>query len=249
MTFKDHFSGHADRYAQYRPDYPPALFTFLAGLTTTHTCAWDCGTGNGQAARALAAHFDRVWATDASAKQIEQARPHPRVRYTVAPAERSGLPTASADLITVAQALHWFDADAFLTEALRVGKPGGVLAAWSYEMATINPQVDAVVMQFYRTVVGPYWPPERQLVEDGYSHLTLPGKRLPAPAFAMVKDWRVEDVLGYVGTWSAVKNYRKANGEDPVETLEKPLEAAWGNAMTQKVSWPMQIHLSRLPDT
>lgn len=246
MTFKDHFSGHADRYAQYRPDYPPGLFTYLAALAPARTCAWDCGTGNGQAARALAAYFDRVVATDASTQQIEHAPPHPRVHFAVAPAEASPLPDASADLITVAQALHWFDAPRFMAEAQRVGKPEAVLAVWTYTMATVSPEVDAVVMDFYDEVLGAYWPPERKYVEDGYRALTLPGEPLQTPTFTMEKYWSLEELIGYLGTWSAVKNYRQLQAEDPLPALRRPLEVAWGNTALRQVRWPMLVHARRL---
>jgi ubiquinone/menaquinone biosynthesis C-methylase UbiE len=138
-NFKDHFSGHAPDYRIFRPAYPPELFAFLASIASPEGLVWDCGTGNGQAAIALAEHFTHVFATDASEEQIRQAEPHPRVEYAVAPAERCPLPDGSANLVTVAQALHWFDLDQFNTEVKRVCHPGGFLAVWTYDLHAVNP--------------------------------------------------------------------------------------------------------------
>ena len=162
MTFKDHFSDQASDYARFRPNYPHELFAYLGSLVLARECAWDCGTGSGQAAVALAEFFDRVVATDASEKQILSATKSSRVEYPIAPAENSGLSSHSLDLIAVAQALHWFDLDAFYMEAKRVLKPDGILAVWCYGLLEIGPEIDAIINRFYREIVGPYWPPERK---------------------------------------------------------------------------------------
>jgi ubiquinone/menaquinone biosynthesis C-methylase UbiE len=159
VKFKDHFSRQAVDYARYRPRYPPELFTYLASLAPDHVYAWDCGTGSGRAAIELARLFDRVVPTDASDKQIQSAEPHEKVEYRVTSVEESALPARSVSLITVAQALHWFDLEAFYTEAKRVLKPKGVLAAWCYDLLQIAPEIDAIVSKFYHETVGPYWPP------------------------------------------------------------------------------------------
>ncbi|MCU0933548.1 MAG: class I SAM-dependent methyltransferase, partial [Thiobacillaceae bacterium] len=172
--FKDHFSTRSSRYAAFRPCYPVELFTYLASLTPGHDLAWDCATGSGQAARGLAKHYTRVSATDASTAQIDAAAPHARVEFRVAPAQDSGLPDRSADLTTVAQAAHWFDLQAFYAEVRRVLKPDGLLAIWCYERLAIEPAVDAIVEDFYGGLLGPYWPPERRLVESGYRDLDFP---------------------------------------------------------------------------
>ena len=185
MRFKDHFSDQAADYTKYRPNYPNELFAYLASLVLARECAWDCGTGSGQAAVALTEFFDRVIATDASEKQILSATKSARVEYRIAPAENSGLSSHSLDLIAVAQALHWFDLDAFYMEAKRVLKPEGALAVWGYGLLEIAPEIDAVINRFYREIVGPYWPPERKIIESRYQTIPFPFAELQPPQFAM----------------------------------------------------------------
>src|SRR5690606_22036477 len=202
-------------YAAYRPRYPEPLFDFLAGLCDARGHAWDCGTGNGQTAVSLAARFERVTATDASAAQIAAAEPHPKIEYRVARAEASGLADASVDLLTVAQALHWFDLEAFFAEALRVLTPGGVLAVWSYGLCTVDPGIDAVVDELYREL-DPWWPPERRIVDDGYRGIELPVPAIEAPLFQMTTEWSAGPMLGYLRTWSACQRHLADRGSDPV---------------------------------
>jgi SAM-dependent methyltransferase len=242
--FKDHFSSQSSHYQRYRPRYPDALFTWLAQQAPQHTLAWDCATGNGQAAQALADHFDKVIATDASANQIAQCPPHSGVEYRVAHAEQSGLADASVDLITVAQALHWFDQAAFFNEAWRVLKRYGVLAVWSYNLLSINPQIDAIVNHYYHDVVGPFWPPERRVVEQGYAPLPTPFREIDVPTFAMSTQWNLDDLLGYLGTWSASVYYAKAHQQDPLEQVCDALTQVWG-APEQRypAQWPLQFRV------
>ncbi len=244
-SFKDHFSGHSGSYATYRPNYPDTLFSFLADCCTQHTLAWDCATGNGQAARALTPFFDRVIATDASSAQIEAAEGDPNVEYRIAPAETSGLDAASIDLITVAQALHWFDIPGFFDEAQRVLTPGGVLAAWSYERCLVGPDCDQLINELYPDIVGPYWPPERKLVDDGYRSIELPMPSISSPEFAMKAHWGVEEMLGYLRTWSASQRYLKDRGSDPLVTIEDRLRTIWGQEK-REVVWRLNIRIGRV---
>ncbi|HEX2140116.1 MAG TPA: class I SAM-dependent methyltransferase [Woeseiaceae bacterium] len=241
--FKDHFSGHAASYAAYRPGYPPELFRFLADCCDKRRLAWDCATGNGQTAVLLAEHFDEVIATDASAAQIGAARAHPKVSYRIAPAERSGLDNRSIDLITVAQALHWFDLDRFFDEAERVLVTGGVLAAWSYALCRVDPEVDALVLELYRSV-DRYWPPERRIVENGYRDIDLPMTPVATPGFDMTARWTAEAMLGYLRTWSACQRYLRETGADPVEAIAAALRTAWGSG-EREVHWPLAIRIAR----
>lgn len=245
-SFSDHFSGHAAQYAAYRPGYPASLFEWLAGQTPGIELAWDCATGNGQAAVALAAHFDGVFASDASAQQIAQAEAHPKVRYAAEPAEQCSLPDESADLVTVAQAYHWFDHAAFHREAARVLKPGGVLTAWAYMLAQVNPEFDAVVYKLYEGILGPYWPPERAYVERRYQDFSFPWPDIPAPGFAMTASWPLEAMLQYLQTWSAFRRYQAEKASNPVEELRAEFVQAWGDPDEErKVSWPLVLKVAR----
>ena len=223
MKFKDHFSGQAVEYAKFRPRYPDKLFEYLASISPRHELAWDCATGNGQAAVGLARHFDSVIATDASAEQIASAEPNDRISYRVAPAEASGIDSASADLILVAQALHWFDIDRFFTEAKRVLKENGALAISSYNILEIAPEIDAIIWKFYRETTGRFWPPERELVETNYKSIRFPFAELPPLRFEMRERWNLHRLAGYLRTWSATQKFIGARGFDPVDSVVEEL--------------------------
>jgi SAM-dependent methyltransferase len=246
-AFKDHFSGHAFDYARYRPGYPAALYDWLASQAPGQTRAWDVATGNGQAALALARHFHQVIATDASEQQLAQAVLGDTIEYRVEAAEASSLDDCSADLVTVAQAYHWFDHERFLQEVERVARPGAVLAIWTYALAEINPALDVEVRQFYQQPIEKYWPPERRLVEEAYASLKFPWEELPVPEFRLELDWSLADFLGYLRTWSAVRRYASDTGVDPVFEWESRFKAAWGDTKIQPVSWPMRVRAFRLP--
>ncbi|HKP28442.1 MAG TPA: class I SAM-dependent methyltransferase [Gemmatimonadales bacterium] len=244
MAFKDHFSRDSKEYAEYRPSYPEELFAWLASVGPGREMAWDAGTGNGQAAVALAAHYEHVIASDPSDKQIDAASRHPRIEYRVA-AEIAGLVERSADLVTVAQALHWFDRPTFWNEVRRVLRPGGVIAVWCYELQQVSPEVDAVINRFYRDTVGPYWTPDRKLVEEGYRTIEFPFEEFAPPLFSMATEWTLEHQVGYLGTWSAVGKYRKEKGSDPVELVLPELERVWGKR-TRRVEWPLSVRAGRV---
>jgi SAM-dependent methyltransferase len=237
--FKDHFSRQAADYAKFRPRYPKELFEWLGSLTPAKELAWDCATGNGQAAVELAEVFKRVIATDASETQIANSAGHPKIEYRVAPAEESGIAAATVDVVTVAQALHWFDLDRFYAEVRRVLKGDGVIAAWAYKLATVSPEIDAVVNHYYSDVVGPFWPAERLLVEK-FEELPFPFPKIAGSSFAMVAQWSVEHLLGYLRTWSATQRFIAAEKRDPLEETEAELRAAWGEDV-RRVVWPLTL--------
>jgi SAM-dependent methyltransferase len=243
--FRDHFSSRSAHYARYRPHYPAELFEFLASLTSRRSLAWDCATGSGQAAIALSAHFDHVVATDASKAQIDAATTHPGVTYRVAAAEDSQFDTGSVDLVTVGQALHWFDIGRFFAEAERVLVSNGVLAAWCYELCQVSDACDAVVDELYSKIVGEFWPPERRLIETAYASIAMPGEAIESRDFHMSASWSVADMLGYLRTWSACARYRQERGADPVSRIETDLRAAWGEGR-RAVGWPLTLLASRL---
>lgn len=245
-AFRDHFGAVSDAYARHRPRYPEALFAFLASVAPARDLAWDCGTGNGQAALGLAEHFRRVVATDASAGQLARARPHPRVEYRRAPADASGLPDRSTDLVTAAQALHWFDLPRFYAEARRVLVAGGVLAVWCYGLLAAGPELDPALRRFYEDTVGPYWPPERRLVDAGYRSLDFPFEEIPAPALAMETAMTLDDLGGFLSSWSATRYYRERRGHDPVPPLLAELAPAWGPG-ARRIRWPLAVRAGRVP--
>lgn len=245
--FKDHFSAQAPDYARFRPAYPAELFAWLAGVAPARATAWDCGTGSGQAAAGLAAHFRQVIATDPSRSQLEHAEPHPNIDYRCASAEVSLLDTASIDLVTVAQAIHWFDLETFFAEVRRVLKPGGVIAAWTYTLLDVEAGIDALLGDFYKNVVGPYWPPERKMVDDRYRSLPFPFQPIAAPAFEIRTVWTREDLIGYLGTWSATRACLKATGSDPLADFGRRLAPLWPDAAQRKtLRWPLHLRVGRI---
>lgn len=246
-AFQDHFSQLAADYARYRPGYPPPIFAWLADVAPARGTAWDCGTGSGQAALGLAAHFGRVVATDPSRSQIEHAMHHPRVEYRIAPAEVSPLDTASVDLVTVAQAIHWFDLERFHAEVRRVLKPGGVIAVWTYTLLDVEAGIDELLTDFYRNVVGPYWPPERRLVDDRYRSLPFPFQPIETPAFEIRTEWTRDDLLGYLGTWSATRACMKAENADPLVAFARRLAPLWPDpGLVKTLRWPLHLRVGHV---
>ena len=242
MKFKDHFSDHSVAYRSYRPNYLPALFDYLASLSRSHRLAWDCATGNGQAALALRDHYELVYASDASAKQIDNAIAALGVRYAVACAERSGLDRQSVDLLSVAQAAHWLPFAAFYREADRVLSPGGVIAVWCYGMFRVEQAFDALVDQLYGQTLDSYWPAERHYVEQAYVHLPFPFREVATPAFQMEVRWRFSEVLGYLETWSAVRCFRRAVQADPLAAYVPRLRRIWGDDDVRRpVVWQLGL--------
>jgi len=247
MSFKDRFSDHAELYARHRPGYPEELFAYLASLAPRCRRAADLATGNGQAALGLARHFGEVVAVDASAAQLAHARPHPHITYRQTAAEATGLPDAWADLITIAQALHWMHFDRLWPEVERVLAPGGVIAAWMYDLARTDPEVDRIVDRFYREVVGPCWDPERRFVDEGYRTVPFPFREIIPPAFELTGTWGLKDLLGYLSTWSASRHYLARKGEDPVDEIRQELAAAWRDPETPRpVRWPLHLRVGRV---
>lgn len=246
-SFPDHFSGHAALYARVRPRYPAALFAWLAERAPHTRLAWDAGTGNGQAAIALAAHFERVVASDASERQIAEAEPASRVEYRVAPAERSPVEPGTAALVTVAQAAHWFHLDRFYAAAREALSPGGRLALWGYDLMHVSPEVDTIVGELYGDLVGAYWPPERKAVEDGYCSLPFPFDEEAGPSLQMEQAWDLGALLGYLRSWSAVQRYQQATGVDPVGLVAGRMAAAWNPPDTVRtVRFPLFFRIGRV---
>jgi SAM-dependent methyltransferase len=245
--FADHFSRLSTRYAAFRPRYPEELFDAIAAAATHRGRLWDCATGSGQAAVPLAARFETVVASDASPQQLRSAMPHPRVRYFVALAEFVPVRERWADVVTVAQALHWLDLPAFYAEVRRVLAPGGLFVAWTYgAQQTGDDATDAVIEDFYGRVVGPYWAPERRWVETGYTSLDFPFEEVSITSPPMTTHWTLGQLLGYISTWSAVAKCREVTGLDPLPELEARLEPLWGDTGRPRlVEWPVAVRGGR----
>ena len=207
---------------------------------------WDCATGNGQAARGLSKLFKKVHATDASAQQIKSADGPDNIIFQTGDAANSGLTAGSVDLITVAQALHWFDLDKFYSEVKRVLKPNGLLAVWCYGLMTTDKNVDPLFMNFYENVVGEYWPNERIHIENGYQDLAFPFKKIKCPDFNIEVNWSLDKFLGYLRTWSATTRYMQNNDHDPVSLWRPKFTEAWGDDDFKTISWPLTLIVGRM---
>lgn len=246
-TFKDHFSKQASMYVQYRPTYPKELFDYLASLIKSHSQAWDCGTGNGQSAIQLAEYFEKVYATDPSKQQVEQAIQHPKITYNVESAEQTGLENQSVDLITVAQAVHWFDFDRFYAEVKRILKKDGVIAVWAYGVPSVSPELDPLIRNFHDQVVGEFWQKENKLIDNEYTTIPFPFQIISAPAFQIQKQWTRNELLGHFRTWSATQKFIDKYGKNPIEVLEKDLAVYWENRDEAKdVSWKLILKVGQL---
>jgi SAM-dependent methyltransferase len=240
---QDHFSPIASDYARGRFVYPETLYRFLAAHCREHHAAWDCATGSGQAARGLVERFSHVTATDISQELLARAPRHPRIVYRAAPAEASGLDPDSVDLVTVAQAVHWFDLPRFWTEVLRVLKPGGVLAFWGYNWPVADPRVDRVLEAFRETIVSA-WPERSAILHEGYRSVRPPLDEIACPALEATAHWDVADYLAHLRSWSAVRYHREKTGEDPVQTFTPAFVAAWPGSRII-VRWPLVLKAFR----
>ena len=224
----DRFSDHAADYARYRIDYPGELYDYILAQVPTRQRVWDCATGNGQAAVALANYFDEVDATDLSDKQLANAVRRPNIEYQTAQAEASPFADETFDLVTVGQALHWFDVPAFHQEVKRVLKPNGVIAEWGYGLNQVNAPIDALVRFIYTDIVGPFWDPMRRHIETEYRNLPFDFSQPRRARFVARREWLVEWYMNYLRTWSAVQAFRKKNGYDPIDQFADDLRRHWG---------------------
>lgn len=246
MKPKDYFSGHSKIYATYRPVYPEALYQFIYTHVNAKETAWDCATGNGQVAVELAKHFQNVYATDISEKQLVHALHSTNIIYSVSQAEATSFPDNTFDLITVGQALHWFDLHKFYNEVNRVAKENSLLAVWGYEICKVDKNVDELFLDFYHNIVGPYWDEARKLVEDHYRSLPFPFEKIVTPEFSIEVEWLLETFLGYLTSWSATQTYIKLKGTNPVEELSTRLQMFWSPDEVKRVTFPMFVKLGRV---
>jgi ubiquinone/menaquinone biosynthesis C-methylase UbiE len=242
MTALDLFSDKSNLYAQARPTYPQSLYDFLSSCVADKNKVWDCATGSGQAAIALAELFNEVQATDLSEQQISQATLKDRIIYSVQPAERTNFADNNFDLITVAQAIHWFDFEKFWPEALRVLKPSGIFAAWGYDWLKISPEIDTAIHENILQIIRPYWAKQNQLIWDGYKDIQFPFEKITAPKITMNQHWNLPQVLNYIHTWSATRQCMQDRGMEFFDIATKKIEAVWGDARDVK-EIAMNLHL------
>jgi SAM-dependent methyltransferase len=242
---KDRFSNHSKSYAAFRPSYPESLFDFIEKQVKDKKAAWDCGCGNGQVTKDLADRFENVQGTDISANQIANAVQKDNIRYSVSPAEKTPFSDKQFDLVTVGQALHWFNIPEFFSEVRRVSKPTGVVAVWGYSLLSVEKEIDDVINQFYTSVVGPYWDKERKLVDDRYRTIEFPFQRIDVPTFDFSFQWNLAELQGYLSTWSAVQKFIAQNDEDPVKKVITDLGRLWGDGR-RKVSFPLFTRMGKI---
>lgn len=240
MSTKDNFSDMAGSYANWRPEYPPELFTYLSSLSAEHHHALDCGTGNGQAAKELARHYIEVRATDISEAQLKHAVVISNIYYSVGAAEKTGFPDSYFDIVCAAQAAHWFNHELFYKEVERILKPKGVLALIGYGLIEINAKIDRLIKTLYTDILGTYWDVERRFIYDNYSSLPFPYKETQVPSFQIDCKWNLAQLVGYLNTWSALNHYKKENGINPLEELVSELQNQWGNGeISRTVHFPI----------
>lgn len=245
-TFKDNFSKQSQVYSLYRPTYPVELFEYLNSLTEQHQLAWDCGTGNGQSAISLARYYETVYATDPSDQQINNAMPHSNIIYKVEKAEQCGLNDSVADLVTIAQALHWFEFNTFYAEVKRVLKPNGIIAAWAYGVPSISPEIDSLVNYFHDHVVGEFWQRENKLIDKEYATIPFPFAPLTTPVFTIQKNMSFSGLMGLINSWSAVQRYIDIKGANPAVQFGQELTKQWGNTEDQKpATWKLILKLGQ----
>ena len=243
---KDNFSTQSSSYARYRPAYPQELYKFLKEKLTITETAWDCGTGNGQVAGELANFFQKVEATDISKQQLENAVKKPNIQYSVKRAEETNFPDNSFDLITVAQAVHWFNFKTFYNEVERVLKPNGIIALIGYSLFKSNLETDKLIHKFYKDIIGPFWDEERRYLNEKYQTIPFPFQEIETPTFQQEYQWSFDHLIGYLETWSAVKHYEKEKGENPVNLIKNELKTAFGNK--NKIVFPILLRLGKLND-
>ena len=247
MTSKDLFSRQAATYSKFRPTYPAELFQYILSFVKNKDVAWDCATGNGQAAFELANYFDKVFASDISAEQIQHAKTHPKIKYEVSSSEKTEYNDNMFDLITVAQAYHWLHLEEFHREALRVGKSDSVIAIWGYDVPTSeNQPLNQLIRMFYVDIVGPYWDPERRFIDDHYRTVPFPFEELPAKEFYKTIEWNYDDLCGYLNSWSSVQHFIKATNVNPVEELMGELQKVWGKQQPLTFNFPLFARIGRI---
>lgn len=243
---KDNFSARAELYVQYRPHYPQELFDHIFSHVKENKLAWDCGTGNGQSAIPLSVHFKKVFATDISVKQLDNAPQKENIIYALEPAEKTSLAEGSVDLVTVAQAIHWFRFNEFYAEVRRVAKPGAVIAVWAYNLLKISKEIDSIIYDHHFKTLGDYWDPERKYVDESYATIPFPFREIKTPEFRIEVNWSLADLEGYLNTWSVLQKFITANSYNPVGDLVNEIKKQWGDAERRNIYFPVYMRLGTI---
>lgn len=243
---KDNFSNRSADYSRYRPRYPEQLFEFIAGTVPSKKLAWDAGTGNGQTAVELANYFESVYATDISQNQLNNATQLQHITYALEPAEKTKLKNMSVNLITVSQALHWFQFDEFYREVRRVAARDAIFAAWSYSLLQVDPDVDKMLTHFHFETLKDHWDEERKYVNDGYASIPFPFETIPTPGFTMEARWNLQELEGYLSTWSAVEKFIRSHRQSPLPELIKEISKHWEPGETKLVYFPLHLKIGRV---
>ena len=246
MSFKDQFSEQACAYAAFRPNYPESIFQFLSDLVTENFMALDCGAGNGQTAESLSRYFKIVLACGPSRKQLRQARKKSNILYFQSTAENIALQMKTTNLITVSQAIHWFQFNQFYEEANRLLTPKGIIAIWGYNFPRMNSKIDNILDYLYSDILGDYWQKERKYIDEEFKTIPFPFDEIKTPVFQMKTQWDLKRFLGYIGSWSAVQNYLNKNELNPLELIKEKLIIAWGSEEKYEINWPIFIRVGRV---
>ncbi|MBK2124902.1 class I SAM-dependent methyltransferase [Fangia hongkongensis] len=244
---KDYFSKQAEFYAKFRPNYPKALYDYLLSQTAEKKLLWDCATGTGQVASELSGYFNEVIATDLSQAQLDQAIKKDNIIYQQSAAEKTQLLDHSVDLVTVAQAAHWFDMALFEKELMRVLKPQGVVAIWMYNLPSLDERIDQLRDYLYQPVLGEYWPEGREHIDSNYQDINLPSlKALDSPAFEIKANWQLEDLMGYFRSWSSTQRYINKNGKSPLDDVSGEFTKLWGGDSHREVTWEIVLKVYKI---
>lgn len=243
---KDNFSKQSHLYAQYRPTYPTELYDWLLAHVQNKQKAWDVGTGNGQVAVQLAEHFDEVEATDISQAQVDKASPRPNVHYSIQAAEQTNFADLSFNLITIGQAIHWFNFEAFYKEVRRVAQPNAVIATWCYALLNISPDIDALIEHFYRHTTANYWDFERRYIDEHYQTIPFPFQEIKVPDFSIRVQWTPAHLEGYLNSWSSIQKYIGIHQSNPIPELMEQIAAHWPAEEVREVVFPIYMRVGRV---
>ena len=243
---KDNFSVQATAYAQYRPRYPEELFQYILSFVKEKNAAWDCGTGNGQSAQELCKYFNTVFATDISQKQMDNAYRADNIFYSLQPAEKTNLADKSIDLVTVSQALHWFDFEKFYAEVARAAKQDAIIAVWTYSLLQISNPINNIIHRYHFNTLANYWDAERKYVDDNYASVPFPFDEVTTPAFAIKLQWTLQELEGYFYTWSALQKFIAVNNFSPVDELMGQIKPLWGNDEKREIIFPVHLRLGTI---